>query len=203
MGSGPPPEYDGTSPLLVLSEESGSSSHEVRCLSAPPAPRVRRRDECQPVAAFRPQVFSTSRRFAPRDALRACFISLARLGFPLQGFPFPGSRTSSRRPLTLLSLPAVFLSLAGAIRRGTGFRVLLPLEVRGSTGWLFTVRELGALLGFRLSRVLRPSVVAHVSVMPPLSSLGRGRTGRPRKPAPQGLPEPKARRVSRETCRPS
>jgi hypothetical protein len=114
VGSGPPPEYDGTSPLLVLSEESGSSSHEVRCLSAPSAPRVRRHDECQPAAAFRPQVFSTSRRFAPRDALRACFISLARLGFPLQGFPFPGSRTSSRRPRTLLPLPAVFLIPCGS-----------------------------------------------------------------------------------------
>jgi len=37
---------------------------------------------------------------------------------------------------------------------------------------------------------------------PPLPSLGRGRTRRPREPAPQGLPEPKARLVSRETVDP-
>jgi hypothetical protein len=56
--------------------------------------------------------------------------------------------------------------------------------------------------GFSPLQGSRPSAVAHVSVMPPLSSLGRVRTGRPRKPAPQGLPEPKARPVSRETVDP-
>jgi hypothetical protein len=74
-------------------------------LSAPSAPWVRRHDECQPVAAFRPQVFATSRRLSPRGALRACFVSLARLGFPLQGFPFPGSRASSRRSLPSCRYP--------------------------------------------------------------------------------------------------
>jgi len=36
-------------------------------------------------AAFRPQVFSTSRRFAPPPVSRACFIPLPRPGFPFRG----------------------------------------------------------------------------------------------------------------------
>jgi hypothetical protein len=117
--------------------------------------------------AFRPQVFPTSRRFAPRSALRACFIPLARLGFPLQGFPLPGSRTSSRRPLPSCRLPPVPLSPKGATSRRVGFRALLPLEVRCSTGWRVTRRELGALLGFHLSRVLSPSAVVGASAVLP------------------------------------
>lgn len=50
-------------------------------------------------AAFRPKVFSTSRRFPPCDALRVCFTPLARLGFPLQGFLLPGSRSPFPGPL--------------------------------------------------------------------------------------------------------
>lgn len=203
VGSGPPPEYDGTSPLLCLSEERGSSSHEVHwpfraVNTVGPLPRrvpTRRR---LPPSGFR----NLSAVFSPR-----CLASLFRLaGTPRLS---PSGLSLSREPcllsevVTLLPLPASFLFLAEAIRRGTGFRVLLPLEVRCSTVRLFTVRELGALLGFPLSRVLSPPAVAHVSVSPPLASFGRGRTGRPRKPAPQGLPEPESRRVSRETCRPS
>jgi hypothetical protein len=36
-------------------------------------------------AVFRPQVFSTSRRFTPPPVLRACFIPLPRPGFPFRG----------------------------------------------------------------------------------------------------------------------
>jgi hypothetical protein len=84
-------------------------------------------------AAFRPRVFTTPRRFPPRDALRVYFTPLARLGFPLQGF------SPSREPfllseaVALLPLSPSLLSLAGTKRRRPGFRALLPLEVRCST----------------------------------------------------------------------
>lgn len=39
-----------------------------------------------PSVTLRPQVLSTSRRFAPHPACRAYFIPVPLLGFPLQGF---------------------------------------------------------------------------------------------------------------------
>jgi len=94
----------------------------LRFLASPRHPRRRsaRRSECQPAAAFRPQVFSTSRRFAPHVASRACFIPQARPGFTLQGLLLPGSRAASRR-----SLPSCRYRLAPAASRA-----LLPPRVR-------------------------------------------------------------------------
>ena len=81
---GSPPEFDETVPTACRFR-LGGSSHEVPCLFAPSTSQVRRRDGFHATAAVRPQVFATSRRLAPRYALRACFIPLARPGFSLQG----------------------------------------------------------------------------------------------------------------------
>jgi len=87
---GPPTEYDETSPPPV--SRRAAPSMRLSCLFAPWAPRVRRHDGFHATAAFRPQVFATSRRFTPRCASQACFIPLARPGFALQGFPLARSR---------------------------------------------------------------------------------------------------------------
>ena len=53
-------------------------------------------------ACMRPQVFSTSRRFAPFTPLRACFIPVALLGFgPFRGFPLraAGHLSAGHAPL--------------------------------------------------------------------------------------------------------
>jgi len=71
------------------------SSHEVSCLFALRPRGFARRTGFHAGAAFRPQVFSTSRRFAPHVALQACFIPLARPGFALQGFSLARSRPGS------------------------------------------------------------------------------------------------------------
>jgi len=95
---GSPPEFHETSPTACRFR-LGGPSHEVPCLIAPSVSRVRRRDGFHATAAVRPQVFATSRRFAPRYTLRACFIPLARPGFSLQGLLLAGSRHgSSPRP---------------------------------------------------------------------------------------------------------
>jgi hypothetical protein len=64
---------------------------------------------------FRPRRFSRPRRFAPLDALWACFIPQPRPGFTLQGLaPQPSRRGSSpRRPLVSLTT----LTSAGLPRR--------------------------------------------------------------------------------------
>jgi hypothetical protein len=110
------------------------------CLSAPPAPGSARHDGFQSVAAFRPKVFATSRRFPPRSALRASFIPLARLGFPLQGFsPFREPFLLSE-VVALWSLLSSLLFLAKAKKRELGFRALLPLKVRGSPACCYACR---------------------------------------------------------------
>lgn len=110
-----PPEFHETAPT-ARRFRLDSSSHEVRCLFAPSASRVRRRDGFHATAAVRPQVFATSRRLAPRYALWACFIPLARPGFSLQGLLLAGSRHgSSPRPCP----HAVTASRAPLARRPT------------------------------------------------------------------------------------
>jgi hypothetical protein len=88
MSFSPPSEYDETSPPPV-SRQSGSFL-EVSCLFAQSMPGFARHDGFHAVAAFRPQVFSTSRRFAPQDISAglfhpACTSRLCPSGsFPLQ-----------------------------------------------------------------------------------------------------------------------
>jgi len=58
------------------------------CLFAPSTSRVRSSQRMPTAATFRPQVFSTSRRLTPQNALRVCFAPLARAGFsPSGSFP--------------------------------------------------------------------------------------------------------------------
>jgi len=55
-------------------------------------------ESSQPLASFRPQVFSTSRRLAPSSVSRACFIPQPRPGFlfaPSRGFTRPAAVSSS------------------------------------------------------------------------------------------------------------
>ena len=51
----------------------------------------------QPPASFRPQVFSTSRRFAPPSDSRACFIPQPRPGFSIRPGVSPVAQRSSTR----------------------------------------------------------------------------------------------------------
>jgi hypothetical protein len=51
--------------------------------------RATRPTASNPLVSLRPQVFSTSRRFAPRAVYRACFIPNPPLGFSLRGFDPP------------------------------------------------------------------------------------------------------------------
>jgi hypothetical protein len=77
---------------------------------------------------FRPQVFSTSRRLAPGDALRAYFIPLARPGLPLQGLSLPRSRIASRRPLPSCRYHRSPSALADGERTLARLQGLAPLE---------------------------------------------------------------------------
>jgi len=173
-----------------------------RCLIAPSAPRVRRHGGCQSTAAFRPQVFATSRRLTPRDALRACFIPLARPGFPLQGLSHPGSRATSRWPLPSCRLPPVRLPLARATHRRPASRALLPLGVRYRRPGVTPFRWPDALLGFSLFRVFPLSAVGHASATLPSRAFPRSVRDAAAL-APQGLSEPRARLGLSRDCRPS
>jgi len=53
-------------------------------------------------ATFRPQRFARSRRLAPCDTVRACFIPVTLMGFRLQGFVLPGWAEPLSRPVALL-----------------------------------------------------------------------------------------------------
>jgi len=106
----------------------GGSSHEVLRLIAPSTSRVRRHDGFHATAAVRPQVFATSRRFAPRAALRACSIPLARPGFSLQGFSLAGSRHGSSPQPCLHAVTACIAPLAGRSSRSSASRPCSPGE---------------------------------------------------------------------------
>ena len=123
----PPPESYETLPTACRLR-LGGSFHEVSRLIAPSTSRVRRHDGFQTTAAVRPQVFATSRRFAPRNALRACFIPLARPGFPFRGFPSTGAAAAHRRRLALLPLPRAGLPLRGDPSRGPSSGPCSPAE---------------------------------------------------------------------------
>jgi hypothetical protein len=107
----------------------GSPSHEVSRLIAPSTSWVRRRVGFHTTAAVRPQVFTTSRRLAPRLALRACFIPLARPGFSLQGLLLAGSRHGSSPQPCPRAVTACQAPLR-ATNTKLDFRALLSRRVR-------------------------------------------------------------------------
>jgi hypothetical protein len=129
-----------TAPARCSPLSRGSSFHEVLCLSAPHMSGSARHDGGQPIAAFRPQVFATSRRFAPRSTSQACFILLARPGFPFQGFPLSESRIAFRRPLPSCCYRAAHLPLARTTSSRLSFKALLPLKVRCTPPRCYTSR---------------------------------------------------------------
>jgi len=72
---------------------------------------VHLRGSSQSPATFRPQVFSTSRRFAPPPASRACFIPQPRPGFSVQGL-LPLRSATDSSPATA-SMPFAVRALTG------------------------------------------------------------------------------------------
>jgi len=122
-----PPEFHETAPTACRFR-LGGSSHEVPCLIAPSVSQVRRRDGFHATAAVRPQVFATSRRFAPRYTLRACFIPLARPGFSLQGLSLAGSRHGSSPRSCPLAVTASSAPLARRPARSSTSRPCSPGE---------------------------------------------------------------------------
>jgi hypothetical protein len=183
------------------SRRMDGSSHEVSCLSAPPALRVR-----------------SSRRVPLRRRL------------PSPGFHNPSTVSSPRRlaglfhpagtprlsPSGLSSFQGAVPPLGGLCPPAVAPDSPLPCESEealtrpqglappGSPllyGQRLTSRRPGALLGFTLSRVLPPSAVVRASATLPsraLAELVRDALS----PAPQGISAPKARLVSRETADP-
>lgn len=89
-----------------------------------------RRAGFQAVAAFRPQVFATSRRFAPQ---LPCGLVPSRLhvqASPFRGFASPGAVPASRRPLPSCGCSRALPSLAGRPHPKLRFRALLPWRIR-------------------------------------------------------------------------
>jgi len=125
---GPPSEYDEPSHRPVSRRiappmrSPASSRHPLRGSV--------RHGGFHATAAFRPQVFATSRRFAPQDTLRACFIPQARPGFALQGFSLARSRLGSSPTPCPLVVTASDPPLARRRRPKLRFRALLPWRVR-------------------------------------------------------------------------
>lgn len=90
----PPSESDETSPPPVLSDKVVPSLRFLAS-SRHPYRGSARHDGFHTIAAFRPRVFATPRRFTPHATLRAYSIPLARPGFSLQGVSLVKSRRSS------------------------------------------------------------------------------------------------------------
>jgi hypothetical protein len=152
-------------------------------------------------AMSRPQVFATSRRLAPCVTLRAYFIPLARPGFPLQGLPFPGSRAASRRPVPSCRCRRPSFATRTTKKRPLDFRALLPLGVRCAFGVPLGLPTARCPHGVHPRQGLPFLGRSPRFRRPPLSSFSRERQD-VRAPAPQGLPEPRTRLVSRETADP-
>lgn len=158
--------------------------------------QVRRRDGFHTTAAVRPQVFATSRRFAPRHTLRACFIPLARPGFSLQGLSLARSRHgSSPRPCP----PAVTAS--GAPLRAThsklGFKALLSRRVRCVRSAVKRPERPIPSWAFILSRAYFTSAADRVpTILPSRACLTPVRDGC--SSAPQGLVDRRMGRLSRD-----
>jgi len=124
------PTHDAAGSSRPLGRRHQAPPMRFRALPRHQRFRFARHGECQPAAAFRPQVFTTSRRFAPRDALRACFIPLARPGFALQGFSLARSRFGFSPRLCPLVVTPNAPPLSRRKRSEPRFRALLPWRVR-------------------------------------------------------------------------
>jgi len=65
----------------ILSDSSSTCPWVPSLFATSPVPVHSSRGHPRPGSSFRPQVFATSRRLAPRTGSRACFIPLPRPGF--------------------------------------------------------------------------------------------------------------------------
>jgi hypothetical protein len=77
-------------------------------------------------ATFRPQRFTRSRRFTPRDSFRVYFAPVTLLGFHLQGIAPAGKPAPLTRPAALLSFASLRQERPG--RETFDFRALLLPE---------------------------------------------------------------------------
>jgi len=114
-------------------------------------------ESSQPLASFRPQVFSTSRRLAPSSASRACFIPQPRPGClaPFRGFSRPAAVPNSS--LGPAPLPLVALELTGdpaATRSSSASRLCSAVRSVPRGRWLAFL-SVAPLVGFLLLRVAR------------------------------------------------
>jgi hypothetical protein len=173
--SSPPESYE-TAPTACRFR-LGGSSHEVPCLFAPSTSRVRRRDGFHTTAAVRPQVFATSRRFAPRDALRACFIPQARPGFSLQGLSLARSRHGSSPQPCPLAVTAIGAPLARRPSRSSTSRPCSPGE-SVAPGPRLSEPDTRSPLGLSSLQGLLHLGRRPCHHDPPLTSLPHPRTGR-------------------------
>jgi hypothetical protein len=169
MSFNPPSEYPGNSPLPVVSDQAVpplrffASSRHLHRGSA-------RHDGFHPIAAFRPRVFATPRRFTPHTTLRAYSIPLARPGFPLQGLSLTRSRSgSSPSPCPLV----VTSSLPLLAKRHSRSSPSGPYSPRESVAFSPQLSEPSARypLGLPLPQGILPSSRRSCFHDPPLTSL--------------------------------
>jgi len=190
-----PPEFDETVPT-ARRLRLGSPFREVSRLIAPSVSQVRRRDGFQTTAAVRPQVFTTSRRFAPRYTLRACFIPLARPGFSLQGLSLAGSRHGSS-PRSCLHAVTASQAPLRATDSKLDFKALLSRRVRCDRSAVKRAEHPIPSWASFLSRACFTSAVDRVStILPSRASLTPVRDGC--FAAPQGLIDRRMGRLSRD-----
>lgn len=171
--------------------------HEVSCLFAPSVHRVRRHDGFHAIAAVRPQVFATSRRFTPRPTLRACFIPLARAGFSLQGFV--PRREPSR--LIVATLPSCRYREPGSPCEAhiskLDFKALLSRRVRCVRSAVKRADRPIPSWASHLSRAyFAPAVDRVPTILPSRASLASVRDGG--SGAPQGIADQRMGRLSRD-----
>jgi hypothetical protein len=147
-------------------------------------------------AAVRPQVFATSRRFAPRPALRACFIPLARPGFSLQGLLLTGSRHGSSPRSCPLAVTTRQAPLR-ATNAQTDFRALLSRRARCVRSAVKRAKRPIPSWASSLSRAsFTPAADRVPTILPSRACLASVRDGG--SGAPQGLDDQKIGRLSRD-----
>ena len=174
----------------------GGPFHEVSCLIAPSTRQVRRRAGFHTTAAVRPQVFATSRRFAPRQSLAGLFhpASTSRL--------FPSGVSPRREPSRLIAaiLPSCRYHAPGSLagdQRAARLQGFAPPESPISSGPRLSEPSARSPLGFPSLQGFLHSGRGSCPHDPPLTSFLCHRTGR-WLGAPQGINDRRMGRLSRD-----
>jgi len=148
--SGPPPQRSFTSLALPRFFRIKARLPGVLSLITTSPIRVHSLRHFPSPATFRPQAFSTSRRFAPRIGSQAYFIPLPRPGFSsVQGL-LPSRSLSllieESCPLAV-SRPTAHAPKYAATFDRLGFEALLHVRSRCRTAWCYPLPWLAPLLG--------------------------------------------------------